>query len=120
MNIAERLKNIRTHKKLSQKEIALTVGIDRAQYSRFESGKVEPTLPTLRKISEALEIKLADLFSEEENFDVNSYEKTLVEKVRMIDQLENDQQKIIFGVIDTALANKKMKDVMSKVLSDVA
>ena len=120
MNIGEKLKKIRTQRNMSQKEVAITVGIDRAQYSRFESGKVEPTLPTLRKLSEALQVKLADLFSEDELFDINSFEQSLVEKVKLIDQLDAEQQKMIFGVIDTAISNKKMKDAMAKVLKDVA
>ena len=50
MNIADKIKTARTNKGLSQKEIAITIGIDQAQYSRIESGKVEPTLSSLEKM----------------------------------------------------------------------
>ena len=58
MNIAQKIKDIRISKNLSQKEIALSVGIDRGQYSRIENGKVEPTLSSLEKISKALGVQI--------------------------------------------------------------
>jgi len=119
MKLSERLKQIRSHKNLSQKEVALTVGIDRAQYSRFESSKAEPSLPTLRKIAQALEIKIADLFSEDENYDVSSADKSLLEKIKMIENLSDEDQKTIFNILDAFVGKKKLKDTLSSVLQDV-
>ena len=45
LELADKIRAYRTSKNLSQKEVALSIGIDQAQYSRIESGKVEPTLP---------------------------------------------------------------------------
>ena len=119
-DLAERLKQIRAHKNLSQKEVALTVGIDRAQYSRFESGKADPSLPTLKKIAAALEVKIADLFTEEEGYEVNSANKPLMEKMKLIEELSEEDQKTIFNILDAFLGKKKLKDTLSNVLQDVA
>lgn len=119
MNIADKIKAIRTDKGLSQKEIALSVGIDQAQYSRIESGKVEPTLSSLEKIAEAMGVKLADFFSEEKPIDVNSYDKSVVERLRLLDELEETEKSSIFNIIDMAVSKKRLKDSLSNALNAV-
>ncbi|SEM42446.1 Helix-turn-helix [Chryseobacterium taichungense] len=64
------------------------MGIDQVQYSRIESGKVEPTLSSLDKIAEALGIKLAELLDEEQTLDINSYDKNVIDKVRLLEELD--------------------------------
>lgn len=117
MNIGEKIKAIRTGKNLSQKEIALSVGLDRGQYSRIENGKVEPTLSSLEKIAKALNIKVNELFSDDNNYDIDTFDKSLVEKVKLIDQLEENQKKSIYTFIDLAIANKKLRDTLSTALN---
>jgi len=117
MNIADRIKSIRASKNLSQKQVALEIGIDQAQYSRIESGKVEPTLSSLEKIANALGVRLNDFFSEDESFDINSYDKSLVEKLRLLDELDENEKKSLFSIIDIALTKKKLKDVLANAIS---
>lgn len=64
MNVSERIKAIRKTKGLSQQEVAEKIGIDRAQYSRVETGKSEPTITSLTKIAQALEVSVIDFFSD--------------------------------------------------------
>ena len=97
--------------------VALSVGIDQAQYSRIESGKVEPTISSLEKIAEALEIKVVELFNEEKPIDVNSYDKTIVEKLRLLDELEYIEKNSIFNIIDIAISKKRLKDTLSNALN---
>ncbi len=117
MDIADRIKHFRTTKGLSQKEVATSIGIDQAQYSRIESGKVEPTLSSLEKIAEALSIEVAELFSKEKPVDVNSYDKNIVEKLQLLDQLEDVEKKSIFNIIDMAISKKRLKDTLTNALS---
>lgn len=117
MNIGNRIKQIRTSKKLSQKELALSIGIDQGQYSRMENSKVEPTLSSLEKIAEALDIKITELFDENEPIDVNSYDKSIVERLRLLDQLEETEKTSIFNIIDMAISKKRLEDVLSNALN---
>lgn len=117
MNIADRIKLFRTNKGLSQKEIALSVGIDQAQYSRIESGKVEPTISSLEKIAEALDIKVVELFNEEKPIDINSYDKSIVDKLRLLDELDDIEKNSIFNIIDIAISKKRLKDMLSNALN---
>ena len=53
--LCNRLKELRTLKKISQKNIAIELGISDRNYQRYEYGEVEPTASTL--------IALADFFN---------------------------------------------------------
>jgi transcriptional regulator with XRE-family HTH domain len=61
MNIvSDNMRLIRDNKRLSQKEVALSVGIPQGQYSRIENGKVEPSLSTLEKLTNFFGISMAE------------------------------------------------------------
>lgn len=119
MQLGEVIQQLRSNRSLSQKEVALSVGIDRGQYSRIESGKVEPTLTTLRKIAQALEVSLGDFFTENQPLDINSFDKSLIDKLRLIDQLNEEQQKMVFAFIDALVSNRKLKESLSSMLQEL-
>jgi transcriptional regulator with XRE-family HTH domain len=119
LNINDKIKEFRTLRGLSQKEIALNVGIDQAQYSRIESGKVEPTLSSLEKIAEALNIKITDLLNKEDTININSYDKNVVDKIKLIEELEENEKKSIFNIIDIAVSRKRLKENLTTALQGI-
>lgn len=66
MRIADRLRDIREMKNLSQKEVERRTGLLRSYLSRVENGHTVPTIETLEKIAQALEVPLFQFFFEEE------------------------------------------------------
>ena len=58
------LRKYREGRGLAQDEFAELCGISRAHYGRIERGEHSPTIERCQKISAALNIRLADLFSE--------------------------------------------------------
>lgn len=66
MIVADRLRNIREMKKLSQGEVAKRSGLYRSYVSRVENGHTVPTIATLEKMARAFEIPLYQLFYEGE------------------------------------------------------
>ena len=62
MIIGERIRLLRETKKLSQGDIERRTGLLRCYLSRVENGHTVPSLETLAKIAEAMEINLADFF----------------------------------------------------------
>lgn len=117
MNIGEKIKQIRKDKNLSQQDVADKISMHRVQYTRLETGKSEPTVSTLEKVAQALEVDITDFFKADTSYDVTTYDKSLVDKVRMIDELEDSQKKSIFNIIDMAIANKKLRDTLSTALN---
>ena len=116
LELSDKIRAYRTNKNFSQKEVALSIGIDQAQYSRIESGKVEPTLPSLRKIAEALGVTVGDFFSDDKPLDVNSVDSDLVERLKLLSELAPDEQKSICHILDIAIHKKRLKDSLQEVL----
>ena len=59
---AQRLKEVRKIKNISQEELAYKSGITLSQIARIETAKINPTLSTIFKIARTLEVKLSELF----------------------------------------------------------
>lgn len=62
--LGERIKMLRLQKNLSQNDLALECNFEKASMSRIESGRANPTIRTLFKISNALQIEFIELFKE--------------------------------------------------------
>lgn len=62
-SVGKRIQEIRNSKGLTQVELVGKIDgeIDTTNISRIEAGRTNPTIFTLYRISEALEIKLSDL-----------------------------------------------------------
>lgn len=121
MDIGKSIKRIREAKKLSQKEVITAIGMGAAQYSRIEGNKTDPSINTLERIAKALGVKLSELFvAEEELPEVNSLDKTLMEKVRLIESLPEEEKNTIYTILDAFVGKKKLKETLSSVLKDVA
>jgi len=65
MSFSRRLSKIRKDKKLTQQQMADTIGIHVSQIKRYESGDTQPSLEVLRKIALALSISADVLLFEE-------------------------------------------------------
>jgi len=108
---------VREAKGMSQKEVATALKMDASQYSRIENGKTDPSFTIVVKIAKALGVTLSELFRADEIFtDVKSSDKTLMEKLRLLDTLEDKDKQSLYHIIDTFIAKKKLKDNLSNVL----
>jgi len=115
--IGDKIKKVREAKGLSQKEVALSLKMDPAQYSRIENGKTDPSFSSIEKIAKALGVELSDLFKADEVFkDSNSYDKSLMEKLSLIDKLEDKEKQAFFSIMDALLAKKKLKDTLTNAI----
>ncbi len=62
MLISERLKQLRTGKKLTQSDIEERTGLNRTYVSAVENGHTVPTVESLEKFARALEVPMYVLF----------------------------------------------------------
>jgi len=62
MYVADRIRELREYKKLSQGDVEKRTGLLRCYISRVENGHTVPALETLEKISRALEVSLYQFF----------------------------------------------------------
>ena len=121
MHIGTRIRNLRQARDLSQKEVALSLGMDQSQYSRIETGKTDPSFSTVERIVQTLDIGMAELFEREPPVvEVNSYIKATQEKLRLIEELEEADRQAVFRLIDGLVSKRRLMVAMSAALQQVA
>lgn len=61
LNIAEKMKTMRKKSGISQRDMALKLGISNSAYSNYENGYNEPSIEILEKFCKLLDISFNDL-----------------------------------------------------------
>jgi len=118
MDIGKRIRCIREAKGMTAKEVISSVGMGAPMYSRIENGVNEPSLTTLERIAKALGIQLSVFFDTEGKLaDVNSYDASTMEKIELIESLNEDEKKMIFSFVDALVGKKRLKDTLSDAIS---
>ncbi|POR30722.1 helix-turn-helix transcriptional regulator [Flavobacterium oreochromis] len=116
MDLAENIKNIREQKKLKQIEVANHIGVDKSAYSKIEKGMRSLAVEELQKMAQLFEMTTDQII----NFDggipqeITIEDKTEVEQIKLIQQLEEEDKQTIFKLVDKMLTNKKFKDFFAK------
>ncbi len=62
VELAQRLKRLRTQRALTLEEVASRAGLTRGWLSKVENFRATPSLPALFQIAQALQVPLSDLF----------------------------------------------------------
>lgn len=104
--IAKNIKHFRDVKNLSQKEICADSGVPQGQYSLIENGKVEPSVSTLEKLAKVFGVSISEFFNSTD-IDV-TLNLPLLEKIKLIDTLEAEEQQALLKMIDLAISNKRI------------
>jgi transcriptional regulator with XRE-family HTH domain len=117
MGLGEQIKKVRLAKGLSQREFVTGADIEKAQFSRIENDKTDPSYSTIEKIAKAMGCTLSELFiHSEEVKDVHSIDKFLMEKVIILENFDEDEKKGIYSIIDGLAAKQKLKQTLSNAL----
>lgn len=116
MNIGANIKKIRKDKGLQQKQVALEIGLDQSNYNKIENSKREPSVDVLNKLANLFGISVDDILNPDKDLpkEVTVEDKTTMEQVRLIQELDEEDQHVIFRMIDTMVTKKKFKDFFNK------
>lgn len=83
--ISERLKKARTDNGISQAQVAGKLGITRQAYNHYETGKREPTLETLDKLSDIFNVSADYLLGKT---DIKNNDRNLMGDLYIPEELE--------------------------------
>jgi len=116
MNIGGNIKRLREDRGIKQSEIADLIGMHRSNYSKIESGQREISVPALDKLAKYFNVSLDDLVHLGDNIpkEVSVGDKTTVEQVKLIQELDQEEKNMVFKMIETFLTKKKFKDFFQK------
>ncbi|OFX20873.1 MAG: transcriptional regulator [Bacteroidetes bacterium GWA2_31_9] len=88
----------------------------RSNYSKIESGQREISVDALNKIAKYFGMSIDQIV----NFDgavpneVTIEDKSMMEQVKLIQELDSEEKNMIFKMVDTFLTKKKFKDFFQK------
>ena len=64
IKLAKRLKTLRENKNLTQEKVASYLGVSRSAYTYYETGKTEPNLQAIFKLSKLYDMSVDELIAE--------------------------------------------------------
>jgi len=113
MNIGETIRNLRLQKGMSQGDIEKRTGLLRCYLSRVENGHTVPSLETLAKIANSLEIPLGQFFAEgPEDTSGKALPQLSDEQVRFLSQirrysggLNDSDRKLVLAMVKKMAAS---------------
>lgn len=112
MSIADNIKLLREEKKLMQKEVYNEIGLKPAHYNKLEKGLVEPSLDILEKLSAFYGVTIDEIvhYSKAKPKAVTIEDKTAVEQIRLLSQLNEKDKSTVMNIIDTMLTKQRFQN----------
>jgi transcriptional regulator with XRE-family HTH domain len=114
-NFAQRLRDLRSARKLTQTRLAELLQVSPRVYSRWETGDVTPHFDTIVRIAELLNVSLDDLAGRTDSQappKIRNHElHRLYEKV---DLLPDEDQKALLVVLDSLVKRSGMSKLMAE------
>ena len=98
--IGARIKEIRAKKGITQERLSERMEINPKYLSSIERGKENPTLNTLIKLSESLEVDIGEIFSFVEAEDPHRRKSQILS---LLDEADSEQLKLIFKVLSVVI-----------------
>lgn len=121
LQVGLNIKEIRSKKGLLQKEVAAAAGLHPANYNKMEKGEREPSIDALDKIAKLFDMTIDQIIHYEGDVpqDVTIEDKSVLERMKLIDQLEEEDKQAVFRIIDGMLTKTKFKDFFHKNVAEL-
>jgi len=109
--LGNNIKEARKRRGWTQRDLAEQIGSDPSYVNRVETGKINPTVAVAERLADALGCTLDYLVKGPES-EADIRDKRLSEKIRLIDDLDEDDRSALLHMIDTMLAKKQIREVL--------
>jgi len=115
-HIGSTIKILREEKGMTQQQIADLTNMYRSNYSKVEKGERDLSLEAVNSVAKYFGMTIDQLVNFDGNMpnEVTVEDKSLMEQVKLIAELEEDERNMVFKMIDTFLTKKKFKDFFKK------
>ena len=110
MILTDRIKQLRKEKGWKQSDLAKNIGSDARQISRYENGRVTPSIDAIVKIAIAFDVTIDYLLIEDaprRPLKTNDHE--LVNRLQNINTLSEEDKSSLFHIFDALLAKNRVK-----------
>lgn len=112
IELGQKLTAFRKHKKCSQKDLAIILGVTAQQVQKYEAGHNRISLRTLVKLAQHFEISLVKLIAHFERphahtlLELDTFENQTYQTVKLLslfNDLEDEQRKHLLGVAENLM-----------------
>lgn len=111
MALGEKLKKLRKEKGWSQQEVSSRLGVHQKHLSRYENNASKPSLDMLRKLGEIFNVSVDFLIDEGASAEPAIRDKELQTYFEKVDNLDEENKKVIKAVIDAILVKTEVKRI---------
>jgi len=112
---AERLKQLRSARKMTQTRLAQLLEVSPRVYNRWENGIATPHLDTVVRIADILNVTLDELAGRKDtNGEADIHNPELHRLYKKVDQLSDEDQKALLVVLDSLVKRSRMRRVMTE------
>lgn len=113
-NFAERLKLLRSARKMTQTRLAQLLDVSPRVYNRWENGVSTPHFDTVVKIADILDVSLDELAARKDtNGETKIHNPELHRLYQKVDQLSDEDQKALLVVLDSLVKRSSIRRVMT-------
>ncbi len=113
MTVGEKIKKLRKERGWSQSELGEKVGIPAQNISRYEKNKAAPRETTLAVFAEAFGLPVSEFTNLAAPLDIPDLDPEIVELMRLIPTLEENDQFVIKRVLKALINEKKVKKLLA-------
>lgn len=115
MKLSDKIKQLRKDARMSQQDLADKIGVHLTHLSRLENAHLQPSLEVIKKIMDVFEVSADYLLNDDtDTYEVNIKDKTLSNKIRMIDTLDDKDREALSHVIESMLTKQRMRKVLEE------
>lgn len=114
-NFAQRLKELRTIRKLTQNRLAELLNVKPRVYSRWETGDAVPHFDTIVRLADILGVTLDEMAGRTESTTQATIRNPELNRLyRKVDQLSDEDQKALLVVLDSLVKRSRVSQVMGE------
>ncbi len=112
----ERIKTLRKERNWSQAELAEKIGADGRQISRYENGKITPSVETIVKIAQIFDVSTDYLLKENSPKKSFVFEnKDLQKLIESFQKISDEDKKCLTYIIDSFMTKNKIKSFAQEI-----
>jgi transcriptional regulator with XRE-family HTH domain len=114
IEFADRLKELRKQKGISQGELAELIDVHFTQVSRYERGETKPNAEAMTKLAKALNTTVDFLMNgtADDVIQDAGLEKELISRFKEVQELQTDDKRTVLSLMDAYIAKTKIQHLL--------